>query len=275
MAHHTLRNHRKLKRLAREIPDCPVSKLVGHLQLLWWDVYETPSVLSDGRLNGWSGEDIEAVCEWEGESGILVQALVNSEFIDTEDGVYSIHDYSVWAPDYVKKRWKRLSECPDNGGQRQISAANGGQRPPTQRNPTQRNPTKTTSSPASQADMQWLSIYEAYPRKVGRGQALKAIGKAVSRLADRPDAAEWLLGRVKTYAVAVAGQNAAYIPHPATWFNGERYFDDEADWSSWRLAGQKQDPTKVRQLDVSIYEARVLKFDDSGNPIPPRSVGSA
>lgn len=72
------------------------------------------------------------------------------------------------------------------------------------------------------------SIYAAYPRKVGKADALKAIAKA---LKTKP-AAE-LLAAVNAYAVAMADWpegERQFIPHPATWFNGGRYDDDPATW---------------------------------------------
>ncbi|UCC69059.1 MAG: hypothetical protein JSV79_03840 [Armatimonadota bacterium] len=84
-----------------------------------------------------------------------------------------------------------------------------------------------------------VAIYEAYPRKVGRGAALKAIERALFRIAkDPPDGQEphvWLLLRTKKYAASKRAQKPAagerdYRPHPATWYNQERYDDDEKEW---------------------------------------------
>lgn len=71
-------------------------------------------------------------------------------------------------------------------------------------------------------------IYKAYPRKVGKQAALKAIAKAAKA---RPIAD--LLAITQTYAAAVAQWPAAdkqFIPHPATWFNQARFDDDQKEW---------------------------------------------
>lgn len=76
-------------------------------------------------------------------------------------------------------------------------------------------------------------IYAAYPRKVGKADALKAIDKALLRLRGVvPDPAEWLLGRVQAYAASphVRTTEHRFIPHPATWMNQGRYDDDPAEW---------------------------------------------
>lgn len=82
-------------------------------------------------------------------------------------------------------------------------------------------------------------IYAAYPRKVGKGAAIKAIEKAIKKLAPGKDAithwnpAEALLEQTKEYAAAVATwpkDERKYCPHPATWYNQERYCDDPTEW---------------------------------------------
>jgi hypothetical protein len=73
-------------------------------------------------------------------------------------------------------------------------------------------------------------IYAAYPRKVGKRAALKAIEKAM-RVSDRSPLG--MLRQTRAYAAAVAQWPEAekqYIPHPATWFNRGSYEDDPNEW---------------------------------------------
>lgn len=69
-------------------------------------------------------------------------------------------------------------------------------------------------------------IYSAYPRKVGKEKALKAIEKAIHRIKAEHDHA-WLLGQTEAYALTRKGEDQQFTPHPATWFNEGRY-DDES-----------------------------------------------
>lgn len=82
-------------------------------------------------------------------------------------------------------------------------------------------------------------IYNAYPRKVGKQAAIKAIQKAIKAIrapgwdgaCDRNEA--YLHARTQAYAAAVAQWPEAekqYIPHPATWFNRGSYEDDPKEW---------------------------------------------
>lgn len=72
-------------------------------------------------------------------------------------------------------------------------------------------------------------IYAAYPRKVGKQAAVKAINKAAKRVGSLSE----LLSCTKAYAAATATWPAAdkqFIPHPATWFNRGSYDDDPKEW---------------------------------------------
>ena len=100
-------------------------------------------------------------------------------------------------------------------------------------------------------DEQILAIYNIYPRKVGRRAALKAIEAAISRIVPRHKgtrkdasteedffiaARRWLWKRTAEYAASPAGQDPPkghpddYRPHPATFYNQERYLDDPREW---------------------------------------------
>ena len=77
-------------------------------------------------------------------------------------------------------------------------------------------------------------IYDAYPRKVGRAAALKAIKGAINKVPTHT-----LLQATRDYATAVKtwAPTARYtacgsdtVPHPATWFNQERWTDDRSEW---------------------------------------------
>ena len=75
------------------------------------------------------------------------------------------------------------------------------------------------------------TVYGAYPKKVGRADALKAIKATLKAGAITADA---LLAKVQAYAAAVATWPEAdrkFVPHPATWFNRGSFDDDPATWT--------------------------------------------
>ena len=77
---------------------------------------------------------------------------------------------------------------------------------------------------SSGIDPRALEVYNAYPLKVARPAALKAIVRALEAIPF-----EDLLAKTKAYAAA-RGADLAFVPHPATWFNQQRYNDDPATW---------------------------------------------
>jgi hypothetical protein len=89
-------------------------------------------------------------------------------------------------------------------------------------------------------------LFSNYPRKVAKKDAVKAIERAIATVATRgatdthqdfegheETAKRWLETRVVAYASSPQGrrEDRSLIPHPATWFNGARYDDDEAEWN--------------------------------------------
>lgn len=71
-------------------------------------------------------------------------------------------------------------------------------------------------------------IYQAYPRKEARSKGIEAIEKAM-----KAHSPEYLLERVRIYAgfVAQGGDEALRsVPYPATFFNQERFTEDEKMW---------------------------------------------
>lgn len=92
-----------------------------------------------------------------------------------------------------------------------------------------------------QTETQILAIYEAYPKKVAKALALKAIRKALAKVSF-----EELLEAVVAYAAARKNQERCFTPHPASWFNQERWSDDRTTWTDApRGFGQKpSDPSR-------------------------------
>lgn len=91
-------------------------------------------------------------------------------------------------------------------------------------------------------------IYAAYPKQVGRPDALRAILRALK--AHRP---EFLLERTRLFAATYSGE-FRFIPYPSTWFNQER-FNDAPD--VWKASGQSRTfarpPAPLRQLHPTNY----------------------
>jgi hypothetical protein len=93
---------------------------------------------------------------------------------------------------------------------------------PTEQSVSQRKDTTVRTSEKEQV----VNIYDAYPKKVGRPAAVKAIARALKH-----NSFNRLHELTLKYAEAVKGADLQFIPHPATWFNQERYNDDPKTWT--------------------------------------------
>jgi hypothetical protein len=90
-------------------------------------------------------------------------------------------------------------------------------------------------------------IYRAFPLKVGKPAALRAIAKALSKTSF-----DNLLAKTKAFAEARNG-DMEFCPHPATWFNGERYNDDPSTWIR-ADSGPKKIPDPNQERRDAEYE---------------------
>lgn len=84
---------------------------------------------------------------------------------------------------------------------------------------------KTIAQPGSDDDPDFTAFWSAYPRKVGKGQARKAWRAAVAGRRVNP---KELIAASERFGsdCRSRGTEAQFIPHPATWLNGERYADE-------------------------------------------------
>lgn len=103
-------------------------------------------------------------------------------------------------------------------------------------------------------DDEFADWYANYPRKVGKGQALKAY-RAARKKVDH----QTLVDRLTQQIPVITAQGAQYTPHPATWLNGERWADDDTVPQSARPdAGNEwaPEPVKPRHLFASDDDYR-------------------
>lgn len=77
------------------------------------------------------------------------------------------------------------------------------------------------SSSNDEGDYYFDQLWSLYPRKIGKGQARKAF-KAASKKIDFYD----LLPKLMDFVNTLEGKDKQYMPHLATWLNGERWTDE-------------------------------------------------
>ena len=68
---------------------------------------------------------------------------------------------------------------------------------------------------------QFDEFWEAYPKKMAKGQARKAWVKAIK--ADTP---QKIIDAAIAYTISQQGKDKQFIPYPASWLNAERWRDE-------------------------------------------------
>jgi hypothetical protein len=111
------------------------------------------------------------------------------------------------------------------------------------------------------------NLYSRYPRKVAKADAFKVIEKAIVLVAkrdfpgDEKAAADWLGSRVDLYARSQQALqlDKSKVPYPATWFNGGRYYDNEAEWN---YAGSTSGKSRFQCQGEAASESLSAGFED-------------
>jgi uncharacterized protein YdaU (DUF1376 family) len=155
-----------------------------------------------------------------------IETVLNEFFQCTEDGWSNrrceeeIEAYTAYI-DRQRTNGKRGGRKPN----KPTAKPSQSHRKPTA-NPPPSQPSTINHLPLSNSNTPIVptseDIYLAYPRHVSKPQALKAITKALKKIG-----AEDLLQKVREYKASCAGREPQFIPHPATWFNGERWNDEQ------------------------------------------------
>ncbi|MHB8867455.1 MAG: hypothetical protein ACYC6T_08110 [Thermoleophilia bacterium] len=106
-SHQELREHPKLRRLARLL-DTPPVHLCGHLHFLWYWVLD---YAADGDLADFDAVDIAEAASWDGDAEAFVQALVDCGPGDskgllerTRGGKLIVHDWNDHGGSQFRKR---------------------------------------------------------------------------------------------------------------------------------------------------------------------------
>jgi hypothetical protein len=106
-------------------------------------------------------------------------------------------------------------------------------------------------------------LYSAYPHKVGRGAALKAYRQARKKTGKAE-----LLDAVRRFAAAKArdGTEKRFIPHPATWLNGERWADEASPGrgAPAPIASSGYQGRNPADFDREDWRVRLTRFRENG-----------
>lgn len=106
-----------------------------------------------------------------------------------------------------------------------------------------KKPSRKRSSVTVVDDSAFEQFWKAYPRRTAKGNARKAFIAALKKIDT-----ETLLAKASQFAKQQAGKEPQFIPHPASWLNGERWEDETL---------KPQDPFWFLELPEAEREAFV------------------
>ena len=225
-------DHPKLRKMCRLL-DINRPLAVGLLHYFWRECAKTRSIGPDGKLPScWDAELIASAAYWNREPSVFLEALIKCEFVDrSNDGELSAHNYYDRAPRPVQKRWatrvnRERVRLGDTVTEKR-AARNGTVRKKSSGKRSRSHGAGVRDSFKKVIQEQAAAIYAEYPRKVGRGAALTSIIKAIGKLSF-----EELLVKTQAFANSrevhekIQANEENFIPHPATWFNQERWLDE-------------------------------------------------
>ena len=208
----------KLRTLANDI-GCSQNEALGILVRLW--VWGIRNVNAAGEIIGGSEADIEAVIQTgldnRYSSKTIVRAMKDSGWLDVEDGRISLHDWGEWQAQWYKDAERRGKDAERKRNERARKKAPV---PIVSAEPTV--PAKVV--PKASYPVGFENFWDAYPRKVGKGEAYK---KYCARVNDGWSEKE-LLDAAVAYAVSVE-QNKTdkqFIKHPKTFLSDSTPFTD-------------------------------------------------
>ena len=208
----------KLRTLANGI-GCSQNEALGVLVRLWlWGIR---NVNSSGEIIGGSEADIEAVIQTgldnRYSSKTIVHALIDSGWLDIKDERVYLHDWNYWQAQWYKDAARKEKDAERKRNERARKKA------PVSVTPGEPSaPVKVV--PKASYPEGFEKFWDAYPRKVGKGEAYK---KYCARVNDGWSEKE-LIEAAVAYAVSVE-QNKTdkqFIKHPKTFLSDATPFTD-------------------------------------------------
>ena len=246
-SHQAVGGHPKTKKLARLL-GVSLPAAVGHLHYLWWWALD---FAQDGNLSKYDAYDIKDATLWDGDENVMMDALMETGFIDETDEGLFIHDWAEYAGKLLERREKdrarKRSAAEAAGVPSSFRRSSNGKNTETDGNlnascvtnqPTNLNQPKPTNlnqpEPTNQPDgdpplqeRRFAEFWQAYPKKVGKASCLKSWLK----LKPTAELFDHIMDALAKQKGSEQWQREAgrYIPNPLTWINQGRWDDEPVE----------------------------------------------
>ena len=271
-SHQQVGRHPKTKKLARLL-GVSLPTATGHLHYLWWWALD---YAQDGDLSKFDAYDISDAMLWEGDENVLLDALIESEYIDETDEGLRLHDWMDYAGKLLERREKdrirkredaekkkntrKTKRTPQSSSGKDTESAESPYVPnltvpnltiPNLTVPNHTEPTTQTNEAHALQERRFAEFWQAYPKKVGKASCLKAWTK----LKPTAELFDHIMAALEAQKISDQWKREAgrYIPNPLTWINQGRWDDEpiEASGAPAQPSGSSGMMNKLR----AMYEA--------------------
>lgn len=186
----------------------------------------------DGKLSGYSPQEVEAVVKWWGKSGDMVTAMLKTAHIrELSEGGYEVVDWLEHNGHLAMFKERARKAAQERWGISETSNATSNAKDVPKQSPNQ--PTIPTKPNQTNKVLEWFeAVWGKYPRKDGKKDALRHFWATVKTEED------WV-------SIKKAVEN--YMRHleinkvePQFIKNGKTFFNNWHDWVDWQEPIKKE-----------------------------------
>ena len=252
-SHQSLKEHPKLYQFM-ELVKINKAQAIGHLHLLWyWCVDYAP----DGVIRS----NDAAICraaEWSGDAKCLINALVDAGFLDRRDGVLTVHDWSEFRLHYdlMLERKEKQKEQTRERVQQWRATKRSSNAPVTKCNAHKDITKPNQPNQTNRFDDAFDCLWEQYPRRLGRKQALVAFRKTVKTDANLAE----IETALKNFLILdYPTREPKYVPYGSTWFGNWQ------DWVHYTAPEPRRQLTKAQAANIESMKRLERRLNESGD----------
>ena len=211
--HEQMRDHKKLRRLARLL-NCNRHEAAGILIFLW--LWALTNADREGAIATADNADISEGCGYEGEPDDLMFALTESGWLYKDEDGYWINDWDEWQGIYYQSLEKRKENARRMREYRRMTKTKEPKRE------ARIEPKKTELVPAEAIDC-FERLWALYPNKQGKSAVKPSTKKTMLKYGE-----ERITKAIERYKVHLEDNPWKQAMNGSTFFNG-RYEDYDTE----------------------------------------------
>lgn len=184
----------------------------------------------NGDVTAFTPKEVARACEWKGDPQKLWDALRGAGFIDVTENGWHAHDWHEENGRFIRENERRKQP---KGDPRVTHGL------PVRQDKTGQDKTETLKPKTASGEAEFEQFWTSYPRRVGKGNALKAwlklkppLDACLKTLAWQKRSEDW------------TKDGAKFVPHPTTWLNRAGWLDEDPNGHKGDFSGPRK-PVQV------------------------------